>query len=52
MAAQETDVHLYAWSTDVNINRQHHLMVLHRAKIIRNKGVNNLGTNTSYTILF
>ena len=40
-ANAETDVYLYRWST-----------VLNRTKIIKNKDVNNLGTNTLYTILY
>ena len=48
----ETNVFLYRWSTDVYIDRQHCLTVLYCAKIIKNKDVNNLGTNTLYTNYF
>ena len=48
----ETDVYLYRWSTYGNIDRYSHLTVLYHARIIKNKDVNFLGTNTLYTILF
>ena len=48
----ETDVYLHRWSTYGNINREHHLTVLYHAKILKNKDVNYLGTNTLYTVLF
>ena len=51
-AKVETDVYLYRWSTYGNIDRYCRLMVLYCANIIKNKDVNNLGTNTSQTILF
>ena len=54
--AKETPIHecrnRCLFITDVNINRLHRLMVLYRGKIIKNKDINNLGTNTLYTILF
>ena len=57
-ANAETDVY-YTDSQQVetwiggNINRwKHCFTVLYCAKIIKNKDINNLGTNTLYTILF